>query len=103
MTIQAYQTLYESSIAYGMRKALQAEQSKAEKLLQLASLEKRCMEKAGEIQDLEHKIRDRLDEEEAEKKEKLEEHLRDTKSKKDKNAAMRKQLKESLTNLNTGN
>ena len=40
MTIQAYQTLYESSIAYGMRKALQAEQSKAEKLLQLASLEK---------------------------------------------------------------
>ena len=48
------------------------------------------MEKAGEIQDLEHKIRDRLDEEEAEKKEKLEEHLRDTKSKKDKNAAMRK-------------
>merc|ERR1711966_588751 len=42
MTIQAYQTLYESSIAYGMRKALQAEQSKAEKLLQLASLEKRC-------------------------------------------------------------
>ena len=26
MTIQAYQTLYESSVAYGMRKALQAEQ-----------------------------------------------------------------------------
>ena len=25
MTVQAYQTLYESSIAYGMRKALQAE------------------------------------------------------------------------------
>ncbi len=28
MTIQAYQTLYESSIAYGMRKALMAEQKK---------------------------------------------------------------------------
>ena len=28
MTIQAYQTLYESSIAYGMRKALMAEQNK---------------------------------------------------------------------------
>ena len=28
MTIQAYQTLYESSIAYGMRKALMAEQRK---------------------------------------------------------------------------
>ena len=33
MTIQAYQTLYESSIAYGMRKALMAEQNNAEKKL----------------------------------------------------------------------
>lgn len=30
MTIAAYQTLYESSIAFGMRKALQAEQGKAD-------------------------------------------------------------------------
>jgi hypothetical protein len=30
MTIAAYQTLYESSIAFGMRKALMAEQKKAE-------------------------------------------------------------------------
>lgn len=38
MTILAYQTLYESSIAYGMRKAMQAEQAKAEKLNKLAAL-----------------------------------------------------------------
>ena len=30
MTLAAYQTLYESSIAFGMRKALQAEQGKAD-------------------------------------------------------------------------
>ena len=30
MIIQSYQTLYESSIAFGMRKALQAEQKKTE-------------------------------------------------------------------------
>ena len=30
MTIAAYQTLYESSIAYGMRKALAAEQAKSQ-------------------------------------------------------------------------
>ena len=60
MTIQAYQTLYESSVAYGMRKALQAEQSKAEKLLQLASLEKRCMEKDREIEDLRRTIESKL-------------------------------------------
>ena len=67
MTIQAYQTLYESSIAYGMRKALQAEQSKAEKLLQLASLEKRCLEKENEINDLRKRILDKLHEEKLEK------------------------------------
>ena len=70
MTIQAYQTLYESSIAYGMRKALQAEQSKAEKLLQLASLEKRCMEKENEINDLRRRINDKLEDEKQEKLEK---------------------------------
>jgi len=90
MTIQAYQTLYESSIAYGMRKALQAEQSKAEKLLQLASLEKRCMEKQSEIGDLERRIIDRLADEEQEKEEKLREHLAETKAKKDKNGVARK-------------
>ena len=35
MTVQAYQTLYESSVAYGMRKALQAEQRKAEMLIRI--------------------------------------------------------------------
>lgn len=30
MTIAAYQTLYESSVAFGMRKALQAKQGKAD-------------------------------------------------------------------------
>jgi dynein light intermediate chain len=90
MTIQAYQTLYESSIAYGMRKALQAEQSKAEKLLQLASLEKRCNEKAGEIEDLKRSIIDRLAEEEQEQEEKLRDHAAETKAKKDKNNVARK-------------
>ena len=65
----------------------------------MASLEKRCMEKQGEIQDLEQRIMDKLEDEIQEKEEKLEEHNRETKVKKDKNAAMRKQLKESLTKL----
>jgi hypothetical protein len=30
MTLRAYQTLYESSVAFGMRKALMAEQGKAD-------------------------------------------------------------------------
>ncbi|XP_046859171.1 33 kDa inner dynein arm light chain, axonemal-like [Xenia sp. Carnegie-2017] len=39
MTIAAYQTLYESSVAFGMRKALQAEQGKADMELKIEELE----------------------------------------------------------------
>ena len=39
MTIQAYQTLFESSIAFGMRKTLQAEQRTAEMNIKIDKLE----------------------------------------------------------------
>lgn len=102
MTIQAYQTLYESSIAYGMRKALQAEQSKAEKLLQLASLNKRCLEKENEINELRRRILDKLAEEEQEKLEKEQEHERSADAKKTEIKAVRDQLGDVLTQLNKG-
>jgi len=102
MTIQAYQTLYESSVAYGMRKALQAEQSKAEKMLQLASLEKRCLEKENEINDLRRRIIDKLDDERQEQEEKEAEHEHETLAKKEKNLAARKGLSDILKNLQRG-
>ena len=39
MTLHAYQTLYESSIAFGIRKALQAEQGKTDMENYIAQLE----------------------------------------------------------------
>mmetsp|Transcript_13849 Transcript_13849/g.31015 ORF Transcript_13849/g.31015 Transcript_13849/m.31015 type:complete len:102 (+) Transcript_13849:1-306(+) len=39
MSIAAYQTLYESSVAFGMRKALQAEQGKADMETRIKTLE----------------------------------------------------------------
>jgi dynein light intermediate chain len=102
MTIQAYQTLYESSIAYGMRKALQAEQSKAEKLLQLASLEKRCLEKENEINDLRKRILDKLHEEKLEKEKTELDHERQANDIKNTNLEKRKRLTDILTNLNKG-
>ena len=44
-TIVAYQTLYESAIAFGMRKALMAEQKKADMQAQIQTLETACDEK----------------------------------------------------------
>ena len=52
MTIQAYQTLYESSIAYGMRKALMAEQGKNEMQTNIADLEAACRDHDMEIKKL---------------------------------------------------
>lgn len=49
MTIAAYQTLYESSVSFGMRKALQAEQGKMD-------LEKRIVEVEDEKKQLEAQV-----------------------------------------------
>ena len=49
MTIQAYQTLYESSIAYGMRKALMAEQGKNETQQAINDLEAACRDRDDAI------------------------------------------------------
>lgn len=49
MTIAAYQTLYESSIAFGMRKALMAEQGKVDLQQKTEQLEAEC-------RDLEHQV-----------------------------------------------
>jgi len=52
MTLHAYQTLYESSIAFGIRKALQAEQGKTDMETKISKLEE---DKAGlekEVSDL---------------------------------------------------
>ncbi|CAM9110364.1 unnamed protein product, partial [Heterosigma akashiwo] len=52
MTIAAYQTLYESSIAFGMRKALMAEQRKAEMETKIRQLENDNEELEGQIREL---------------------------------------------------
>ena len=49
MTIAAYQTLYESSTAFGMRKALLAEQGKVDLQQKIEELEK-------EQRNLEHQV-----------------------------------------------
>lgn len=43
MTLAAYQTLYESSVAFGMRKALQAEQGKVDNETKVRTVAPACM------------------------------------------------------------
>merc|ERR1711916_177931 len=55
MTIAAYQTLYESSVAFGMRKALQAEQGKADMEARLKQLETDKKDLERQVQELKAK------------------------------------------------
>ena len=55
MTIAAYQTLYESSIAFGMRKALMAEQRKAEFETEIKNLETETKDLERQVQELRKK------------------------------------------------
>merc|ERR1711988_1078505 len=52
MTLHAYQTLYESSIAFGIRKALQAEQGKTDMENYIAKLEEEKAALEKEVSDL---------------------------------------------------
>lgn len=56
MTIQAYQTLYESSIAFGMRKALQSEQKKNEMNNKIQQLEKEVNDLSRQVENLDTQI-----------------------------------------------
>jgi len=56
MTIQAYQTLYESSIAFGMRKALQSEQKKNEMNNKIQHLEREVSDLNRQVESLDTQI-----------------------------------------------
>merc|ERR1719324_1252603 len=55
MTVAAYQGLYESSIAFGMRKALQAEQGKADMEARIKQLEAEKKDLERQVQELKAK------------------------------------------------
>ena len=63
MTIQAYQTLFESSIAFGMRKSLQSEQRNAEMEIKIDKLQEENYKLEAEIEHLSQEIMDLLERE----------------------------------------
>merc|ERR1712100_307958 len=67
MTIAAYQTLYESSVAFGMRKALQAEQRKTDMQKKIEELEEEKKDLERQVNELKSKC-DAIEKREAERR-----------------------------------
>merc|ERR1711990_1425793 len=67
MTIAAYQTLYESSVAFGMRKALQAEQGKSDMEKQISDLENEKKDLERQVQESKSKC-EQIEKREAERR-----------------------------------
>ena len=54
MILAHYQTLYDSSVAFGMRKAMQAQRDKENMMRKITALDRECREQETEIVKLDH-------------------------------------------------
>lgn len=97
MTIQSYQTLYESALAYGMRKALQGEHKKSEMQDTISNLQKTCSKVEGEVEELEKEIQNIIENDKIQMKKDKEAHEEEVKTLKDRNKWMREQLEKELS------
>ncbi|CAE7566230.1 unnamed protein product [Symbiodinium necroappetens] len=96
MTICAYQSLYESSIAFGMRKALQAEQRRNQHNKKMKDLQVANKKLRDEVEELENKIT-QIEKHEAERREQEErKHKEEVESLKKLNAQRKEQLEAML-------
>jgi len=96
MTICAYQSLYESSIAFGMRKALQAEQRRNQHNKKMKALMVSNRELRQEVEELEQKIA-QIERHEAERREQEErKHREEVEMLKRTNAQLKEQLESML-------
>lgn len=97
MTINAYQTLYESSIAYGMRKALMAEQGKNEMNTNIKQLIEACDDNAEEIKKLEAEIERKILEDEKQRQSEQKQHEEQVKYLNELNADYKEELETLLS------
>ena len=100
MTIQAYQTLFESSIAFGMRKSLQSEQRTAEMHIKIEKLEEENYNLEIEIEHLSSDILDLLEREKEAKAKGEEIHQGQCEELSNKNQDILSQMKHVLEDLN---
>ena len=99
MTIQAYQTLFESSIAFGMRKSLQAEQRKAEMYMKVQQLDGDNQELEDQVSQLEQEICELLEREKQQMLDEEDSHAQEMEKRKGENKLLAEKVKVKLLDL----
>ena len=97
MTIQAYQTLYESAQAYGMRKSLQGDLKKIKMTAEIKRLETECVDMEKQTDSLEDEIQ-RIEENDKMQQEKDQKaHMDEVGTIKKKNMRLKEELEKRLS------
>ena len=97
MTINSYQSLYESSIAYGIRTLLLAEEEKKHLEEEIKKCEEECSQLDSEISELEHNLRDHKEKDDKNREEKKREHEEKIEEERKKGKEIKDKLKEKLS------
>jgi dynein light intermediate chain len=97
MTIAAYQTLYESSIAFGMRKALMAEQRKRNMEARIRELEQQCEDHEQQVKNLQDKCKSTEEYEAKKRAEEEEKHQEQVEFFKNQNEKLKQNLESLLS------
>lgn len=97
MTIASYQTLYESSIAFGMRKALQSEQAKVEMQAKIKVLEHEVLDLQQQGAEMQEKCVSLESREEQRREEEAKKHKEEIDFQKKHNASLKKELEQLLS------
>ena len=97
MTVNSYQSLYESSIAYGIRTLLLAEEEKKKLGDEISKIEKECEDLEVEIQEIDFKIKEHKQNDDKNRKEAKLRHIEEIEENRQKGKKIKEMLREKLT------
>ena len=97
MTVNSYQSLYESSIAYGIRTLLLAEEEKKKLNDEIGKIEKECEDLEVEIQEIDYKLKEHKETDDKNRQALKLKHIEEIEEKKKKGKLIKDQLRDKLT------
>ena len=97
MTVNSYQSLYESSIAYGIRTLLLAEEEKKKLNDEIGKIERECQELEREIEEIDYKLKEHKEIDDKTREESKLKHIEEIEENRKKGKIIKEQLREKLT------